>query len=779
MRRIFFIMVFLTIVLCVKAQLSTHELPYSFNNGKQLRNDIDTKIMPALDMAKINKEDEEYKRHERPYRFGYSHKVNYNLSNSGTWQTLSNGDKIWRMNIECPNALSINLLYDKFWIPEGGKLFLYTNDKKQSIGAFTNKNNKGDNINFRGFATELLFSEKITIEYYQPKEVIDDAVISICCVVHGYRSINTNEIPVRSGGCQVNINCSEGQNWQKEKKAIALIVIGNGHGTGSLINTTSDDESHPYFLTANHLLCDVYNNDGNHDALSSPNLDQWLFYWNYEDPGCVNVNTPLNNNSTQGATILANNSVSDFALLLLDDDPRQISGFYPYYLGWDATGNAGGNGVCIHHPGGDVKKISTVATNPISTDCMSNYQTNNGNYWKIIWANTINGFGTTEGGSSGSPLLNSSHHIVGQLYGGWSNCSYYYDNNGTQHGPTLPDWFGKFNVSWTGNGNNDIHRRLDWWLNPSSSGTLTMDGSYNWVINGSDFVCDSAVYYVENLPQDYSVEWDYPIYSDPKPRIITDYPSANSCMIVNRYKYPSEDTLTAIVKYNDEIQQVIKKKVIAEHNGFSGTYYQQPCYYYNVLHPEISERPLSTHTPIFVHMGCTVVLKSEMFKTRPVSYSGATPAMWSVDKAMGRVYFQLPLGTGGIPFSIKLGECFNKGFLFFAIGNNGNMSSSNTLVITPNGGIYDIAILETIEGNSNIPNEYHDDYLRQKDQNNYKSSITEGLVEIYSGQTGRKMTTGKLTDNHYSLNCTGWPSGFYVVRVVRGNEVFAEKMQIK
>ncbi|MDR2425074.1 MAG: hypothetical protein LBD59_10195, partial [Prevotellaceae bacterium] len=67
--------------------------------------------MPALNMALIYQEDESDEANGLPPRFGYSHPVNYDLTNSGEWTTLANGDKIWRLNIECAGALSINLLY--------------------------------------------------------------------------------------------------------------------------------------------------------------------------------------------------------------------------------------------------------------------------------------------------------------------------------------------------------------------------------------------------------------------------------------------------------------------------------------------------------------------------------------------------------------------------------------------------------------------------------------------------------------------------------------------
>ena len=40
-----------------------------------------------------------------------------------------------------------------------------SSNKKYSIGAFTSKNNKGKKENLRGFATGLIYSDKIVLEY--------------------------------------------------------------------------------------------------------------------------------------------------------------------------------------------------------------------------------------------------------------------------------------------------------------------------------------------------------------------------------------------------------------------------------------------------------------------------------------------------------------------------------------------------------------------------------------------------------------------------------------
>ena len=454
------------------AQLSTCERPISFESklclavSSKSTNPIVT--MPQLDMAKLEQEDKEDEEYDIPPRFGYSHKVSYDLVNSGTWYELPNGDKLWQLNVICPNALSVNFCYDKFWIPEGGKFFIYSKDKKHSIGAFTSRNNRGDMKNIRGFATGLVYGDNVVLEYYQPKEAINDAIISIEYIVHGYRYINWGGSEFGgSGECMVNVNCEEGLYWQNEKKAVAMILVnGNRCCTGSLINTT-DLSQKPYLLTANHCLRTRHDNYQLHDAETAPYLDNYSFWWNYEVPGCLNDSVEPTPISTVGATILANDSYSDFALLHLSEDPQHLSNYIPYYLGWDCSGQNGDPGICIHHPKGDVKKISTVSSQPVSTPCYGYTESANESHWKVTWKATPRGHGVTQGGSSGSSLLTAGHKVIGQLHAGCSNCG---------DSISAPDWYGKFSVSWTGHNTNSIYRRLNCWLDSLNTGVYTMEG---------------------------------------------------------------------------------------------------------------------------------------------------------------------------------------------------------------------------------------------------------------------------------------------------------------
>ena len=455
--KLFLITTILFLFCCtVLGQISTDEKPISFNmDVPDIKlNEKNYKVMPPLDMDKINKEDEDDKASGRPPRFGYRHKVNYDLENSGEWVDLEEGGKIWRLVISCPEALSINLLYDKFWLPDGAKFFIYSN-REHSIGAFTSINNKGDRENIRGFATGLVYGNQITLEYYLPAGINDRGTISIAYVVHGYRYIKAYGT---SDTCHININCPAGQNWQNEKNAVALTLVnGNRWSSGSLVNTTAND-ARPLFLTAEHCLID---DDYMYDAENDSILDHWSFYWHYESPECISTFEPPHI-STSGAILIANNTTSDFALLRLEEDPRNHSKVTPYYLGWDRSGNAVSNAVGIHHPDRDIKKIS-LTNQVISTSSYIGlwgfYHFSPNMLWEVVWSS-----GVTAQGSSGSPLINNNRKVIGQLAGGGSFC----------YAQNAPDYYGKFNISWDYNSN--IKRQLKHWLDPIGTGVTVLDG---------------------------------------------------------------------------------------------------------------------------------------------------------------------------------------------------------------------------------------------------------------------------------------------------------------
>ena len=440
--------------LCSYAQISMGGKPYSFEKElktKSIKKNKSSQIvLTELDFKKLKQEDKIIDSLGKPYRYGTAINVVFDLNNSGEWILLENGDRIWKLPIRCPKAKSINISYDKFWIPIGAQFYLYSKDKSSHIGGYNSKNNKGDKSNPLGFATGLIFNEEIVLEYYEPKEVRGEGVISLSKIIYGYKDIRENEVAFGDGpSCSVNVNCSpEGDNWQDEKTSVAKILMNGFICTGSLIANTRRDNT-PYFLTADHCI-----ETNNLDAISDPDASDFIFWWNYESNDCSN-GTGFEPPSTVGATVIANDDPTDFALLRLLESPYDLTPqIQTYFNGWDLQTNSN-NAVSIHHPAGDIKKISTENDPP----------TLNSNRWAVYWDNTQNGNSATRGGSSGSPLYNSNSRVIGQAWtANTSACVNQYTS------------YGRFDMSWDDGA--EARRRLKDWLDPDNTNLNFLNGGY-------------------------------------------------------------------------------------------------------------------------------------------------------------------------------------------------------------------------------------------------------------------------------------------------------------
>ncbi len=169
-----------------------------------------------------------------PYMFGYEHSVNYNLTNSGSWETLLNGDRIWRIKLQSEGALSLNFVFTDFEIPPGGHLHIYNPDKSIIIGAYVHANNTEDHT----FGTELMKGDVAILEYYEPASQAQQGRLQLGTIVHGYKDINGwyTEKVNESGACNMDVMCPDGAPWQDESRAVAMIVNGGGICSVTLLN---------------------------------------------------------------------------------------------------------------------------------------------------------------------------------------------------------------------------------------------------------------------------------------------------------------------------------------------------------------------------------------------------------------------------------------------------------------------------------------------------------------------------------------------------------------
>ena len=168
----------------INAQISHGGAPVSFSFP--VKDSIYTMVMPAFNVDSLMKEDSiaQSQNQEGPFRFGYAADVNAGLTNSGTWDTLNNGDKIWRLRFNSPGAYSINLIYDDFWLPEGAKFYVYNEDKSMILGAFTSNNNKPHHK----FSTDLVKGAITILEYFEPAYT-SGGLINVDKVIHGYKNV--------------------------------------------------------------------------------------------------------------------------------------------------------------------------------------------------------------------------------------------------------------------------------------------------------------------------------------------------------------------------------------------------------------------------------------------------------------------------------------------------------------------------------------------------------------------------------------------------------------
>jgi len=372
-------------------------------------------------------------------------------ANSGTWEDLPAGGQVWRLRVRSADALWLVLGFRTFRPLPGARMHVFDRDRETVLGPFT----AGDIREHRQLWTPPIDGDEVVIELYWPeglRGVAPDIVLST--VSHGYKSAWGPDIDLvaddsgfdpsveGSGSCNVDVNCEP--TWGKEKRGVVHILLnGSSWCSGSLVNNTAGDCTH-YVLTANHCINTVS------EAAATG------FRFNYERPECGSGAGPVSMVRT-GSFLRATRSSTDVTLLEMDDP---IPGDWDaYFNGWNRANTPAQEATCIHHPGGDDKKIS------FEFDPLILGSAWGPTHWRVRdWDS-----GTTEGGSSGSALFDTTNavgetpHIIGQLSGGQASCS----NN-------LWDEYGRFDLSWASGASTSS--RLREWLDPLGADPQTLGG---------------------------------------------------------------------------------------------------------------------------------------------------------------------------------------------------------------------------------------------------------------------------------------------------------------
>lgn len=458
-------------LICVQTAGAVRRLPTAKDPGDSSISSVERRVMPVVNTAELEAEDRDRERSGRPFapRFAKNIEVIYTLDNSGTWETLNNGSRLWRLRIVSPGALSLNLGLERFELPTGAEFWILAPNGSGAQGPYTRSNQNGAG----GLWTAVVIGEEIVVELRVPKGT--EANLKIVSVNHGYRFFGEREalIPNKRGACNINVACPEGDPWRDQIRSVARISISGMYlCTAQLVNNTIEDFT-PYVLTAQHCV---------EQSSDAPSV---VAYWNFQSPECNDLAGGNLSQNQSGSTFISSSEYetgSDFTLLELDDQPQPS--FNVYYSGWDARDQLPSATTVIHHPSGDEKSISFDDDPPTVTSLGGSASPGDGGYLRVAdWD-----VGTTEAGSSGSCLFNStSKRCVGTLSGGYAAC-----------GNNEPDWFGWVHAHWMGEGSSAT--RLSDWLDPGNTGALTWSGTNSRFIFADGFETGNTSVWSRTVP---------------------------------------------------------------------------------------------------------------------------------------------------------------------------------------------------------------------------------------------------------------------------------------
>lgn len=421
------------------AQLSEGGYPLEITKLKSFVLDRKIKVMPAFDIKQAKIHSDKI-RLNKSVKYAHSFDVAYTPEGDGEWFETDKY-KVWQLHIQSEHALSLNVIFTKYCLPPGARLFIFNPQKSIVLGAFTNKNNKP----YKKLACYPVPGDELVIQYEEPFDAEFKAELEVGKINHdflGVVSLKMNRWGRRlSGECNIDVNCETTSGMEKLQRSVCRVFSVDELGTGTIINNTANNGK-PYFISAYHTF-DV-----------PENAELSLFDFNYESPMCTGIDG-YDNQTISGATTVAAFDSLDFMLMILSELPP--ANYRPYYAGWDATNKLPVNSYTIHHPNGDVKKISHDSGTCDSMTYAKSYLKNG--QWKVLnWES-----GTTEAGSSGAALLNNEQRVVGTLTGGNASCT-----------DITYDSFSRFDKMW--NYSSDSTKQLKCWLDSMNLNITKING---------------------------------------------------------------------------------------------------------------------------------------------------------------------------------------------------------------------------------------------------------------------------------------------------------------
>lgn len=330
----------------------------------------------------------------------------------GAKHAMADGGYVWTSTVQVAGASALRLYFEDLALPAKTELYLY-NDFGQVRGPYTG-NGPGAKGSFWSHAIngDTLYLQLRSIgvpakgfaaaPYFRITEVgvMGDRFL---------KGLMGTTLDLGKSFCSFNEPCTENASCSSipgaiapARDAAALYLFRSGGSfficSGGLLADTDTSSQIPFFLTANHCLS---------KGREASSVEA---YFQFSTPCNGTCFSPQGGAvpTVLGASILATSRNSDFTLLRLDQPAPAGSAF----LGWTAAPVAFSNNTNlfrISHPAGAPQAYSEQRVDTSAGTCSSLPRGN------FIYSRDT--FGATEGGSSGSPVLNSAGQVVGQLFG--------------------------------------------------------------------------------------------------------------------------------------------------------------------------------------------------------------------------------------------------------------------------------------------------------------------------------------------------------------------------
>jgi len=404
-----------------------------------------------------------------PYKFAEQIDVGINIAD---YAELSHDRGTISLTCQSDGAKSLNAILTISSNSSNFELFISDHNEEQLFGPFSY-----DDFTYGYLPTPLISGDILKLKIIKKDSITPN--ITLTTLGYDYIGVaNKDGFYGSSGSCNIDVRCPEAVEWENEKSSVVRLIINSQYlCSGAIVNNLRNDKK-PYMLTANHCVAD------------SITAAKTVAYFNYESPSCNGPDSPIQQ-VRPGFLMRAtkNDSTGSVDFALLESKQPIPEHFNVNYAGWDASGRTPTNTVVMHHPRGDVKKISFDNKPPLITSYPSESNYDKNSFWKVTYWD----LGTTEGGSSGSPLFDQNHNVIGVLTGGSASCE-----------NLNPDYFTQVAYAW--DKYPEKSQQLKYWLNPDNlptrvCGILGIEDLFN---NNSE--CDVELY-PNPTTNNFSFKW--------------------------------------------------------------------------------------------------------------------------------------------------------------------------------------------------------------------------------------------------------------------------------